>query len=147
MSTFLDGLHHAAESASAAEASFRRDLAERLKALERERAFAFRRLNLMRAIGEAVTTAETEDVAVAAALSTLRTRLGWASDSEARAAVTEHFAPVAAAMFASLAPEPDAPTDIGAALGAFEAWYAATHTGPFWALFEQYTPETPVVDF
>ena len=29
----------------------------------------------------------------------------------------------------------------------FERWYAETHTGPFWVLFENYMPETPVVDF
>jgi hypothetical protein len=37
--------------------------------------------------------------------------------------------------------------DIGDALARFEAWYAATHSGPFWALFEHYVTETPVVDF
>jgi hypothetical protein len=29
----------------------------------------------------------------------------------------------------------------------FETWYAATHPAAFWALFEQYIPETPRVDF
>lgn len=147
MSPFLDALAHAAEEASAAEASFRRDAAERTKALERERAFAFRRLNLMRAVADAMATAETEEAAVAAARATLRGRLGWASDSEARDAVAERFTPVATAMFASLAPDAEQPPDIGAALDAFESWYASTHPGPFWALFEQYIPETPVVDF
>ena len=37
--------------------------------------------------------------------------------------------------------------DIGAALAAFEAWYAAVHGRSFWVLFEHYIPETPRVDF
>ncbi len=32
-------------------------------------------------------------------------------------------------------------------LKAFEEWYAQTHPQPFWILFENYMPETPVVDF
>ncbi len=68
MSPFLDALAHAAEAA------FRRDAAERIKALERERAFAFRRLNLMRAVADALATAETEEAAVATARAPQRAR-------------------------------------------------------------------------
>jgi hypothetical protein len=37
--------------------------------------------------------------------------------------------------------------DATEALEEFETWYGATHTVPFWALFENVMRETPVVDF
>ena len=87
--------------------------------------------------------------AVANALSVVRDKLGWASDSEARSETLTHFASVARAAFLSLAP-PEAEADrvdVAEALAAFESWYAATHPQPFWVLFETYMPETPRVDF
>jgi len=147
--SFLDALKTAADGAAAAESEFRRHAADRIKALERERAFAFRRLNLMRALADAVASAESEEIAVANGLAVLRARLGWSSDSDARSEVLSRFAPVAAAVFAYLAP-PDEETpaaDVGGALQEFEAWYAAMRGTSFWTLFEQYVAETPVVDF
>jgi|SRR5579862_7695068 len=148
--SFLDVLNKATERTNLAEEAFRREIAERLKALERERAFAFRRLNLMRAIADVVVSAESEEIAVAGATAVLRAKLGWSSDSEARDAVLSRFAPVAQAVFASLAPpqsEEGAPADVIATLGEFERWYADSHPNWFWILFETYMPETPVVDF
>jgi hypothetical protein len=148
--SFLDDLKHATERAAAAENDFRREIAQRIKALESERAFAFRRFNLMRAIADVVASAESEEIAVAGATALLRAKLGWGSDSEARAAVVTRFAPVAQAMFASLAPSGDEdtpPPDVIAALAEFERWYGDTHPSPFWILFENFMPETPVVDF
>jgi hypothetical protein len=148
--SLLDALKLAADRATAAESAFRREIAERTKALESERAFAFRRLNLMRAIADVIAGSESEEVAVAGAAAVLRAKLGWSSDSEARMAVVSRFAPVAQVMFASLAPpdDEDAPEpDAIKALAEFETWYAQTHPGPFWILFDNYMPETPVVDF
>jgi len=147
--SFLDALQRAADGAAAAETEFRRQAAERAKTLERERAFAFRRLNLMRAVAEAVAAAESGEIAVASCSALLRAKLGWSSDSDARVAVLSRFSPVAQAAFASLAPpDEEAPApDVAKALEEFEAWYAATHATPFWVLFEQYVSETPVVDF
>ena len=82
--SFLDALKSAADAAAAAENAFRREVAERSKTLGRERAFAFRRLNLMRSLAEAVAHAEDPEVAVANGLAMLRAKLGWSSDSEAR---------------------------------------------------------------
>jgi hypothetical protein len=149
-SSFLDALKLAAEQAGRAEDDFRRQIAERTKMLERERAFAHRRLNFMRAIADAAATAETEDIAVAAATAIMRTKLGWADDSEARDAVLSRFAPVAQEVFASLSPAEDEkapPPDVVAALAEFETWYRETHPNVFWVLFEHYMPETPRVDF
>ena len=149
--SFLDQLKEAAAKAETAEAAFRREIAERIKNFEHERAFAYRRLNFIRALADATAAAESEEIAVANALAVVRAKLGWSSDSEARTAVLSRLAPVAAAMFASLTPpEPkkDEPLpDIGKALASFETWYGETHDQPFWVLFEHYIPETPRVDF
>jgi hypothetical protein len=96
-----------------------------------------------------MANAEEEDAAVAAGLAVLRAKLGWGSDSEAREAVISRFAAVAKAVFNSLSSstEEASESDVIGELNGFESWYASTHPAPFWALFEQYMPETPVVDF
>ena len=150
VASYLDALKLAAESSSAAEDEFRSQIAERIKELEKQRSFAFRRLNLMREVSGVISGAESEEIAVAGATAVLRAKLGWASDSEARIAVVSSFAPVAQAMFASLAPvesDDEERPDVIKRLAEFEAWYEATHPNPFWVLFENYMPETPVVDF
>ncbi|EJW09764.1 hypothetical protein A33M_0988 [Rhodovulum sp. PH10] len=145
---FLRDLEVAADHAEIAESRFRQEAAQRIAALEAERAFAFRRLNVMRTVTEAVAGAPGEDEAVAAALDAVREKLGWAADSEPHVEVLAHFAPVPQAIHRSLAapddpPEPS-PQD---ALVEFERWYADERRGPFWTLFEQRMPETPLVDF
>jgi hypothetical protein len=149
--SFLDALERAAKQAAQAENDFRRESVAQVKVLERERAFAHRRLNFMRSVNEAVAAAESEEIAVAAATAIIRAKLGWSSDSDARTEVFLRFVPVAQQVFASLAPpagddEALLPDAIGA-LTAFETWYRETHSNPFWTLFEHYMPETPVVDF
>jgi hypothetical protein len=150
MRSFLDLLTTEANARAEEEIDFRRQIADRTKELERQRSFAFRRLNLMRAVAEVVAGAESEEIAVAVAGAVLRAKLGWANDSEARAEVLDNFAPVAQAIFANLAPsesDDEEKPDVMERLAAFEAWYAQTHPQPFWILFENYMPETPVVDF
>jgi len=147
--SFLDALKQAAADAEGAEAAYRREIATRIKALEQERAFAFRRLNLMRAVAGVIASSESEEIAVANALAVVREKLGWGTDSEARSEVLSRFANVGKAAFASLAP-PEAeaePADVGKALAEFETWYARTHPTSFWVLFEQHVAEFPVVDF
>jgi hypothetical protein len=56
--------------------------------------------------------------------------------------------PVLQGIFASLRPQPEAPTvDVIALLAAFEMWYEAAHRAPFWNRFDQPMPETRGVDF
>jgi hypothetical protein len=146
---FLAALKEAADGAAAAEAQFRREAQSRIATLEAERAFAFRRLNLMRTIVDAATGAESEEIAVANALAALRTKLGWHNDSEARTEVVSRFAAVARSVHARLSPreEGEPEPDVTRTLADFEAWYARTRTTPFWALFEHHIPETPLIDF
>ena len=148
--SYLDALKLSADQSAVAENEFRSQIAARIKELEKQRSFAFRRLNLMKEVSSVIASAESEEIAVAAATAVLRAKLGWASDSEARVAVVSSFAPVAQAMFASLAPvesDEEPKPDVIRTLSEFEAWYETTHPNPFWVLFENYMPETPVVDF
>jgi hypothetical protein len=149
LAAFIDELTDGTEAAARAEDEFRRTVAARLKALETERVFAFRRLNLMRAIAASMTEAENEEMALAAAAIELRGRLGWSSDSDARSEVLSRFSPVVKGIFALSVRDVTADQDVGPArkLAEFEQWYAATHAGPFWALFDSPMPETPLVDF
>jgi len=154
---FLGDLEAAAGSAAKAEDEFRHSISARIKALETERAFAFRRLNLMRAVMDVIVDAEDEANAVGRAAAALRGRLGWSTDSDARSEVVSHFAGVTKAIYRQHAPEQgddESGEDVAGAilspadaLAAFETWYVATHPVPFWALFENVMPETPVVDF
>jgi hypothetical protein len=146
--TFLDALKAAAANADAAEATFRKQFDERIRTLEQERAFAYRRLNLMRAVANAIASAQDEDQAVAIVRATLRASVGWEDDSETRIETLARFAQISRAAFASLAP-PEAEADeadVPKALAEFEAWYLAARGQPFWTLFEQYFPELPLVE-
>jgi hypothetical protein len=142
--SFLDALGAAAAQAEAAEGQYRREVARQIAAYEQDRAFAFRRLNLMRAVAGAVGESESEELAVENAVAVLRSKLGWSLDSEARAEVLSRFASVGQAVFQS-ADEPV--KSVQDALAEFETWYADNHQTPFWVLFEHFIPETPRVDF
>jgi hypothetical protein len=146
---FVTALQAAAEGAAKAEAEFRRHASQRLATLEAARAFAYRRLNLMKAVADAAAGSASEEIAVANALAVLRAKLGWHGDSVARSEVLSRFAAVARAVAGGFsAREDDGPEpDVMTALAEFETWYAENHPGPFSALFEQHLPETPVVDF
>ena len=68
----------------------------------------------------------------------------------ARRSGRQHFMPVVQRVFASFAPTADdgAPLpDVLDALTEFETWYRETHQNPFWMLFENQMPDTPLVDF
>ncbi|MCO6390529.1 hypothetical protein GTW25_05735 [Aliihoeflea aestuarii] len=140
------------------ESEFRRTMATRVAALAEARAFANRRMNLMKSLFATVAQAQTEEIAVAGAIAALSNRLGWRENSDARDEVLVQYAKVAAAAFAatreidddeivtaSIGDEPVA--DIKTELEAFEDWYVEARGKPFWVLFEHYMPETQLVDF
>ena len=54
LSAFLDELEQSAHAASVAEENYRREAAARIRELENERAFGFRRLTLMRTVADAI---------------------------------------------------------------------------------------------
>nr|PZN82369.1 MAG: hypothetical protein DIU57_11845 [Pseudomonadota bacterium] len=145
---FLDHLKAAATSAHEAENSLRKRMAEEIARLERQRAFAYRRLNLMNEVAKAVASAENEEAAVARGLAVLRSELGWTTETETRKATLERFERVARATFAGLSPNEGAETapDLADELSGFETWYEATYGKPFWVLFDQEIQEIPLVE-
>jgi hypothetical protein len=147
--SFLDDLAEAAEKAAVAEKQFRREASDAIKLLERERAFAFRRLNLMRAIAEGIRGSESAELAVAGAVSILQSQLGWSDvHSDATAMICSRFAPIAETLFTNLQQSGQpCKEEVAAALADFESWYSSTHSAPFWVLFEHPMMETPRVDF
>jgi len=148
---FLDELKAAAARAEAAEAQYRREAVVRIAQLEKERAFAYRRLNLLKAVAVAVEQAEDEEAAIAGGLALLRDRLNWSTVDETRDEVLSRFTPVLAAVLRGVAPpdevSPPAPSgSVAEALAEFEAWYLDQRRNPFWVLFEQELPELPLVE-
>lgn len=145
---FLADLKAAAITANEAEGALRKRMAEEVARLERERVFAYRRLNLMSEVAAAVRPAEDEVAAIACGTGVLRVELGWETDSEARSATLAQFATVVRALFEGLdVPEQKAPASEGAeALRAFEAWYESAYRRPFWALFDQDSADLPLVE-
>jgi hypothetical protein len=147
--TLLAEFEAAATAASQAEAALRKRMEEEVAGLEKDRAFAFRKLNLMRAVASAVEAAETEEAAVARGLAAVRAELGWDRETETRAETLSRFGGVVRATYAVLAPseaEAAPAVDVAKTLADFEAWYAETYNRPFWALLEQPAAEIPLVE-
>ena len=145
--SFLDRFKAAAAQAEAAETQYRQEAVQRIAHLEKERAFAFRRLNLLIALAGAAGQAESEDAAVANGLALLRDRINWSTVDEKRSEVLSRFSSVVAAVFRVVTRPEDVSSDsVADALAEFEAWYLDHRLNPFWALFEQELPELPLVE-
>jgi hypothetical protein len=151
--TFLNTLKSAADQASGAETAFHRELAQRIKLLEKERAYAFRRLNLMQLIANSVMGSEDRDMAIAGSLAMVRIELGWDGEDDGHNLVMTQLKNVSEAVLGVLKPPseenaaPQAPApDPVAALKQFEQWYARTYQRSFWSLFDQERPELPLVE-
>jgi hypothetical protein len=144
----LAAFETAASAAGQAEASLRKQMEAEVLRLERQRAFAYRRLNFMRALSADIQSAENEEAALARGRAAVRAQLGWHSESETRAETLSQLAPVFQATFtclASTAAEPLA-GEVVKVLGDFESWYEARFERAFWALFEQQIEEMPLVE-
>lgn len=144
---WIEDLTEATLAADAAEKAYRAEYAKRVEQLAQERAFAFRRANLLRSVADAVAKAEDEQMAVAYGLATLRSRLGWGQESPAREEIISRFAPICAALHETPEVQAKDAADPAEALAVFEAWHMEARGVPFWVLFERWMPETPVVDF
>jgi len=144
----LAAFETAAGKASEAEAAMRRHMEAEILRLERERAFAYRRLNFMRALSSGIHPAENEQAAVANGCAVVRAELYWENDSETRTETLAKLAPVIQATFGCLtaAAGDRSAEDIVQALSDFEAWYRARFGQPFWMLFERHIEELPLVE-
>ncbi len=138
-----------AKAAQVAEEDLRKAMTEQVKRLERQRAFAFRRTRLVRLLAGHAGTPESKPEEVwQAQRRAVRDELGWTGASEAHEAILARLQPVAAAVHNHLCgKENSAPAEVMAELEAFEAWFEGAHGKSFYALFDQYFPEVPVVDF
>jgi hypothetical protein len=136
----IETLGAAATAASTAEQDHQKEAARRAAELREQRAFAWRRLNLVRATTAAVRGADGPEAIAAAGRRTLLAEAGWSGATEAQREVADRFVPVAEALAAGGEADP------AAALAAFEAWYAETRQAPFLALMEREVVELPLVE-
>jgi hypothetical protein len=143
LAAVIETLTAAARTASIAEQDHQKEAARRAAELRVERAFAWRRLNLVRATASAVRGAEGPEAIASPGRATLLREVGWAGATEAQREVAERFVPVAASLAAAAAGEE---ADPAAALAAFEAWYAEARQAPFLALMEREVVELPLVE-
>lgn len=138
----------AAKAAQQAEAELRKTVTEQLARAERQRAFAFRRIRLIRVLTAAAASAETEDAALAAQTRGVCEDLGWSGASTAQDEILDRMRPLGRAVWqcvrgtgGQLSPA------VAAELEAFEQWFQQARGQPLYSLFDRYVPEVPVVDF
>jgi len=134
-------------AAKEAEAALHKQMAQEVARAEHERAFAYRKLNLLRAVIDAVAPAKDEESATAAGITALRAELGWEKGNET--CDLTRFSPVVRAIFLGVttpAAEGDPATNVTRAITDFEVWYVETFKRPFWALFDREIEEMPIVE-
>jgi hypothetical protein len=135
-----------AEAASGEETAYRKESARRIETLERSRAFAYRRLNLLKKVGEAAAEETDAKKAADARIAVAFVEIGWIGsslaelDEKGREAEAK-FRPVAEAIGAG-----DEPRMLQA-LADFEGWFMQRFGRDFCSVFDRYTPDTPKVDF
>ena len=149
----------AAKATRAAEEELRKRLTEQIASIERQRAFAFRRTRLVRCLAAAVEAdtakpeaqvgeAEIEAKVWSGQRRAVRDELGWTGESQAYDAILAQLQPVGRAVWqCACSSEPGAGAVVLDELEKFETWFEAAHGKSFYALFDEYVPEVPVVDF
>jgi hypothetical protein len=146
--TFIQRLEASAAAAEREEAEFRASYRDRLEQLERQRSFAHRRAAFARKLAASVDGAEDEAAAMAAGNRLLFEEFGLSEANPAHRPIVAEFSKVADEADTALNCEGEADhAAVLAALAAFEAWYEARTGIAFYALYDVYMPQTPVVDF
>jgi hypothetical protein len=146
--TLLAEFEAAAKSARTAEDELRRNTAEQIARLERRRAFAFRRMRLVRVLADAAAGEASTDDAWGAQRRAVGHELGWSDAGEVNDLILSRLEPVGHAVWRYVSSDAEeAPTEVVSELEVFEAWFEGKHGKPFYTLFDQYFPEVPVVDF
>jgi hypothetical protein len=152
LTALLDDLNRIAHDASINEENYRKEAAVRFRELEQDRAFGFRRLNLMRTVTAALDGCETEEDAILRGSTAFLHELGWSGTSETQQETLTNFAPVIAACWQATLPEapeagaPADPASIIEKLRVFEAWFAEHRNGPFLSIMEREIVELPLVE-
>lgn len=144
----LSEFESAAQTAQHAEAVLRKQMTEEIARLERQRAFAFRRVRLIRALADGAAGADTVEAALHGQVRTLCEELEWSGGNESQKEVFKQLEPVCRTVWqCSCGVDGASPANVTAELEAFEQWFEKTRGVPFYNLFDQYVPEVPVVDF
>ena len=157
--TLIARLQADCTSAEAAERAVRANVEAQLKQAERDRAFAWRRLNALGDMARIAALEPDRAVAVDRQLVALFREIGWIDGgmdelAEVNRPLLDWLRPIAEALHAEAHPvdtageaaEPPVSDPI-AAFRAFEAWYESERGEPFLQVFERYMPPTPVVEF
>ena len=139
---FADG----ARIAQAAEMALRQRMAEEIAKLERQRAFAFRRTRLVKALAGVIDP--DPDAAAAAQRLAITDEIGWSGTSAIETTILDRLKPVGHAVWqCACEAEGATPAKVYDTLEEFETWYEGQYGKPFYALFDVYVVEAPVVDF
>jgi len=148
LANYFNELDRIAKAANAAEDEFRRGIAKRIKELEEERAFAFRRMNIMKSVAQAVADAKDADEVKAKASEAFLMEVSWTGGSKFQQDVTEKFMPVALTVWEASKPEakPEDVAKIEKELAEFEEWFAQQSETPFLTLMQQEVLELPLVE-
>lgn len=145
---YLDDLGATAREASIAEEQFRKQAARRAEELKVEREFAFRRLNLVKAIGRAVTLSEDEEAALKSGRSVFFREVSWNGATQKQRDVADQFDTVVLAIWSAVRPEEetDEQPSVADTLAAFEDWYRESRNTAFLNLMEREIVELPLVE-
>jgi hypothetical protein len=153
---FLDDLHSVAEAKEQEESAFRTASRRQLEALERERAHAFRRYNLLKDMVAAAGDPEAEPC-IQSQLAVALAETGWSEAKPGYPEVRERLGRVAAVIHAHLHPpatNEDVPASatvtgvVTVALVDFELWHRERFGQDFLDLLGREAPSfQPLVDF
>lgn len=145
---YFVGLEQSAREAGIAEEKFRQETVSRMKELERARAFAFRRLNLLRNLAKAMSGAEDEAEAIERGRATFLCEVNWTGASDSQREALEKFEPVLVALWKICGEEASTEdrAQVTRECDAFEKWFADNRNGPFLSLMEVEPVELPLVE-
>ncbi len=144
--TITTAFERAAVQAKHAEDIYRKQAATEIARLEAERLRAFRRVRLISILESAARATATGEDIYATQHRRLCHDLGWSGQSEAQVEVLDRLYDVCRAVQPQAAPATATDT-VQARLEVFEQWFLAHRKASFYALFDIYVQETPVVDF
>lgn len=148
-------------AAEAAERAVRASVDSQIKKAETDRAFAWRRLNVLGDMARLAALEPDRALSVDLQLAGLFREIGWIEASldelsDTARPLLDRLRPIAEALHAAAFPGAGAddsadpappPADPIAAFRAFEAWYEAERGQPFLQVYERYMAPTPVVEF
>jgi hypothetical protein len=157
--TLIARLEADCTAAERTERAVRAETEARLREVERARAFAWRRLNVLKDMVRVAASEPDRTVAVERQLAGLFRDIGWIEGSldelgPGALPLLDRLRPIAEALHDASHPaepaEPAAATvdvDVLAAFLEFEMWFEAERGQPFLQVFERYMPPTPLVEF